>query len=188
MAKTYECITPELRDFIERQPLFFVATAPLSRDGHVNLSPKGYDTLRVLDERTVAYLDLTGSGNETSAHLLENGRITFLWCAFSGPPRILRLYGRGETVLPEDGRWAELSALFPALPGTRQIILAGITRVQTSCGYGVPEMELSRERPTLIRWAEQKGEATLEESRRHRNVESIDGLPTALAGRIPRGR
>ena len=185
MAKTFDAITPELREFIERQPLFFVATAPLSAAGHVNLSPKGYDSLRVLDEHRVAYLDLTGSGNETSAHLLENGRVTFMFCAFDGTARILRLYGRGTTVLPSDAAWGELSAHFPALPGTRQIIVAEITRVQTSCGYGVPEMELVRQRPTLIKYAERHGEQALAEARRTRNAQSIDGLPTPL-GRASR--
>ena len=117
---------------------------------------------------------------KTSAHLLENGRITFMCCAFSGPPRILRLYGRGTTVLPGAPGWEELSAHFQLLPGARQIIVAEITRVQTSCGYGVPEMELVRERPTLIRYAETKGEQALAADRRRRNVESIDGLPTPL--------
>src|SRR5215217_2705714 len=113
MAKTYDDITPELQAFVAAQPMFFVATAPLDAQGHVNLSPKGQDSFRVLSSRRVAYLDLTGSGNETSAHLLENGRITFMFCAFSGPPQILRLYGQGYTILPGSAEWAELAPLFP---------------------------------------------------------------------------
>ena len=146
MAEQYDQITPTLQSFIKAQPLFFVATAPLSEHGHVNLSPKGYDTFCILSSKQVAYLDLTGSGNETSAHLAENGRITFLFCAFGGAPQILRLYGKGETVLPGAERWDELVAHFPSYPGRRQIIIASIHLVQTSCGYGVPLMELQKDR------------------------------------------
>src|SRR5688500_13611205 len=145
MGKVLECITPDLEAFIGAQPLFFVATAPISGEGHVNLSPKGLDCLRVLSPTRVAYLDLTGSGNETAAHLAENGRITFMFCAFAGAPRILRLYGRGEVVLPDTPRWAELGGRFPDHPGARQIVAAEISRVQTSCGFGVPVMEHVRQ-------------------------------------------
>src|SRR5688500_11557831 len=176
MGKVLECITPDLEAFIGAQPLFFVATAPISGEGHVNLSPKGLDCLRVLSPTRVAYLDLTGSGNETAAHLAENARITFMFCAFSGAPRILRLYGIGTVVLPGTPRWAELAAGFPGYPGVRQIIAAGITRVQTSCGYGVPLMDFSGQRDTLCRWAEAKGEA-LPRYRQEKNAKSIDGLP-----------
>ena len=131
MGKVVERITDELRAFIEAQPLFFVGTAPLEVDGHVNLSPKGLDCLRVLGPHRVAYLDLTGSGNETSAHLAQNGRITLMFCAFQGPPNILRLYGRGTTVLPGDSARGELRPLFPAYPGVRQIITVSVHRVQT---------------------------------------------------------
>jgi hypothetical protein len=151
MGKQYDQITPALQSFIQVQPLFFVATAPLSEQGHVNLSPKGYDTFRILSPHQVAYLDLTGSGNETSAHLAENGRITFLFCAFQGTPQILRLYGKGETVLLGADRWEELLVHFPSYPGTRQIILASIHLVHTSCGYGVPLMELQQDRETMAR-------------------------------------
>src|SRR5438874_11659248 len=130
MAEQYDQITPTLQNFIQAQPVFFVATAPLSEHGHVNLSPKGYDTFRILTSTQVAYLDLTGSGNETSAHLAENGRITFLFCAFRGKPQILRLYGKGETILPGAERWDELVALFTSYPGIRQIILASIDLAQ----------------------------------------------------------
>ena len=180
MAKLYDCITDDLAAFIQAQPLFFVATAPLGADGHVNLSPKGLDCLRVLSPQRVAYLDLTGSGNETSAHVTENGRITFMFCAFSGPPKILRLYGRGCAVLPESDTWAELSALFPSHPGARQIILADITRVQTSCGFAVPLMEYAGQRDTLIRWAAAQGDEGLEDYRCEKNARSIDGLPAPL--------
>src|SRR5689334_12808229 len=122
MAKLYEAITPELQRFIQRQHMFFVATAPLDGSGHVNLSPKGQNTFRVFGPHNVGYLDLTGSGNETSAHLLENGRITFMFCAFRGSPRILRLYGRGRVVLPGAGEWDLIRSSFPDLPGVRQIV------------------------------------------------------------------
>jgi hypothetical protein len=179
MAKVVECITPELRAFIEAQPVFFVASAPLAEGGHVNLSPKGLDCLRVLSPSRVAYLDLTGSGNETAAHLRENGRVTFMFCAFAGPPRILRLYGTGEVVLPHTGRWAELADRFPAYTGARQIIAAEISRVQTSCGFAVPLMQHVRQRDTLLRWAESKGD-DLPRYRREKNARSIDGLPAPL--------
>jgi hypothetical protein len=176
MGKVLECITPELRAFIEAQPLFFVATAPLAGTGHVNLSPKGLDCFRFLSSSRVAYLDLTGSGNETAAHVRENGRITFMFCAFAGPPRVLRLHGTAQVVLPESREWAGLVDAFPSHPGVRQIITAEITRVSTSCGFGVPFMEYVGQRDTLIRWAEAKGEA-LPRYREEKNAQSIDGLP-----------
>jgi hypothetical protein len=180
MAKVIPCITAELKAFIEAQPVFFVASAPLSGDGHVNLSPKGLDCLRILSPDSVAYLDLTGSGNETAAHLEENGRITFMFCAFAGPPRILRLYGRGEVVLPGSDGWAELAGLFPTYPGIRQVVTATISRVQTSCGYAVPLMEYRQQRDTLVRWAEAKGDQ-LPQYRDQKNSRSIDGLPAPRA-------
>ena len=181
MANQYDRITPSLQRFIQAQPLFFVATAPLSEQGHVNLSPKGYDTFRILSPHQVAYLDLTGSGNETSAHLAENGRFTFLFCAFQGTSQILRLYGKGETVLPGAERWDELVAHFPSYPGIRQLILASIDLVRTSCGYGVPLMELQKDRETLTRWATSKGEEGLADYRGAHNSKSLDGLSTPLA-------
>lgn len=180
MGKVVDCITPELRSFIEEQPLFFVASAPLADEGHVNLSPKGLDCLRVLGPHEVAYLDLTGSGNETAAHLAENGRITLMFCAFAGPPRILRLYGRGSVVLPDTERWEALRGLFPEYPGVRQVVTAHVTRVQTSCGFAVPRMELAGQRDTLLRWAEAKGDG-LPAYRAEKNARSIDGLPAPLA-------
>jgi hypothetical protein len=180
LGQVAAAITPELEEFIDAQPLFFVASAPLAADGHVNLSPKGLDSFRVLSPNRVAYLDLTGSGNETSAHVTENGRITFMFCAFSGPPRILRLYGRGTVILPGAAEWAALAPLFRAVPGIRQIIAADILRVQTSCGFGVPLMTAVDQRDTLLRWAEGKRE-TLAEYRRKKNATSIDGLAAPLA-------
>jgi hypothetical protein len=180
MGKLFDGITPELRQFIEQQHVFFVATAPRAENGHVNVSPKGLDSFRVLSGRRVAYLDLTGSGNETAAHVLENGRITIMFCAFSGPPRILRLYGRGGVVLPGSEEWPSLRAHFPELPGIRQIIVAEVERVQLSCGFGVPLMQQAAPRDTLVRWAAAKGEAGLREYREQNNVASIDGLPAPV--------
>lgn len=184
MGKVAAGISTDLREFIEAQPLYFVATAPLGREGHVNLSPKGLDTFQVLSAVRVAYLDLTGSGNETAAHLLENGRITFMFCSFSGPPRILRLYGRGRAVQPDDHDWSALRNRFGDFPGVRQIIVADIDRVQSSCGFGVPVMEAPRQRDTLLRWAEAKGVDGVEGYQRSRNVVSIDGLPTPMTERF----
>lgn len=183
MAKTYAIITDELRSFIEAQHMFFVASAPLAAEGHVNVSPKGLDCLRVLGPLRVAYLDLTGSGNETSAHLHENGRITLMFCAFDGPPRILRLYGRGTTVLPGSDGWAGLRPLFADYSGVRQIVVADIERVQTSCGFGVPLYDFVGQRDTLLKWNAAKGEERLEEYRRELNAYSIDGLPTPIGER-----
>jgi hypothetical protein len=178
MAKLYDSITPELQQFIGEQPLFFVASAPLDPAGHVNLSPKGLDCFQILNPNRVAYLDLTGSGNETAAHLAENGRVTFMFCAFGGPPNILRLYGRGRVVLPGSAEWPELLPRFPTYPGIRQIVTADIKRVQTSCGFAVPRMDYVGQRDTLLRWADARGEAVLEQYREEKNRVSIDGLPT----------
>ncbi len=180
MAELYDEITERLRTFIEVQQMFFVASAPLSAEGHVNVSPKGLDSLRILSPQRVAYLDLTGSGNETSAHLLENGRITLMFCAFTGPPRILRLFGNGSVILPGSEEWADLRALFGDYPGVRQIVTVDVTRVQTSCGYGVPLYDYAGQRDTMMRWANAKGEDGLETYRADNNAHSIDGLPTPL--------
>ena len=178
MAKFYPALDDKLKAFIARQHLFFVATAP--NDGRINLSPKGLDGLRVLDDKRVAYLDLTGSGNETAAHLLADGRMTLMFCAFEGDPLILRLYGRGRTVRPADSEWATLAPLFPTLPGTRQIILLEIESLQTSCGAGVPLYEYQGERQELVRWAEKKGEQGVRDYQHEKNRVSIDGLPSGL--------
>ena len=185
MGKVHPAITPELASFIEAQPLFFVATAPLSASGHVNLSPKGLDCFSVLSGDRVAYLDLTGSGNETAAHLMENGRITIMFCAFEGPPRILRLYGAGSVVLPGDARWGELIGRFPAHEGARQIVEAAIDRVQTSCGFGVPLLEFTGQRDTLVRWAQKQGPEGLADYQRRNNALSIDGLPASASAANP---
>lgn len=181
MAKLFDCITDELQTFIAAQQMFFVATAPLSSTGHVNVSPKGLDSLRILTPNRVAYLDLTGSGNETSAHLQENGRITLMFCAFQEPPRILRLYGRGSTVLPSSPDWESLYSLFPEIPGVRQIILADIDRIQTSCGNGVPLYECVGQRETMVKWAQKKGVDGITAYHRQKNMVSIDGLPAPLS-------
>jgi Pyridoxamine 5'-phosphate oxidase len=176
MASTLDEITADLARWISEQPLFFVATAPSGSDGHVNLSPKGLAALAVLDPHRVAYLDLTGSGVETIAHLRENGRITIMLTAFAGPPRICRLYGRGVVhPIGSDG-FDALAPLFPSLPGTRAVIEVDVTRISTSCGFGVPLMDLVGTRDTLLGWAERKGDEGLAEYHETRNAVSIDGL------------
>jgi len=180
MGKRIPALLPEHEEFIRKQKLFFVASAPLAGDGHVNVSPKGYDAFRLLSSDRAAYLDLTGSGNETSAHVLENGRLTIMFCAFEGPPNILRLYGKGEVVLPGSSEWEQWAPLFPPLAGARQIVVMRIEEVQTSCGFGVPFMNYEGDRDTLTRWAESKGEAGLEEYRAAKNAVSLDGLPAPI--------
>jgi hypothetical protein len=181
MGKVLPQLTDGLRGFIERQHLFFVATAPRT-GGHVNVSPKGMDSFRVLGPTMVAYLDSVGSGNETAAHVLDNGRITFMFCAFDGAPLSLRLYGAGRAVLPADSDWAELAPRFPARAGIRQIIVAELTRVQTSCGEAVPFFTYQGERDQLVQWAERKGADGLAAYQRANNLRSIDGLATPLTG------
>lgn len=178
MAKFYSKLTPELQAFIQAQKIFFTATAPTT--GRINLSPKGIDTFRCLDLATVGYLDLTGSGNETAAHLHENGRITIMFCSFEQNPLILRLYGQGEVISPQQDRGERLQAHFPALPGERQIILLHVESVQTSCGFGVPVYEFKQQRQTLINWAENKGESGIKQYWQEKNQQSIDGLPTNI--------
>lgn len=177
MGKFFDAISPELASFIEEQPMFFVGTAPLASSGHVNLSPKGLDTFRILSPTQVAYLDLTGSGNETAAHLQENGRITFMFCSFGKTPRILRLYGRGRVVPLDSAEWPDWAERFPPLPGTRQVVVGEIERVQTSCGFGVPLMDLVAPRETLVRSAEAKSPEALRAYWRQKNARSLDGLP-----------
>lgn len=176
MGKLYDAITPEHEAFIAQQPLFFVGSAPLGAAGHVNLSPKGLDAFRVIDASTVMYLDLTGSGNETAAHLIENGRLTIMFCAFAGNPKILRLYCRGRVVTRLAAEWSSLIARFPDTPGVRQIVVGEVTAVQTSCGFGVPLMTVTAQRDQLTRWAASKGDEGLREYRRTRNAVSLDGL------------
>src|SRR4051794_13310823 len=177
MGKVFEPLDAVLRAFIARQHLFFVATAPLSGDGHVNLSPKGLDTFRVLGPTTVAYLDLTGSGVETIAHLRVDGRITFMFCAFEGPPRIVRLFGRGTVTTADEPSFAEVAAPFPDIAGRRAVITVEIDRIADSCGYAVPEMALVGPRQRLVTWAEGKGPDGIAEYWVDRNQASIDGLP-----------
>ena len=177
MGKQLDRIDPALGKWLEEQPLFFVATAPDAPGGHVNVSPKGLDTFRVLGDHEVVYQDLTGSGSETIAHLRDNGRITVMFCAFSGPPRIVRLHGRGDVVLPGDAAYADLAERFPPHVGTRAFIRVGVRRVSSSCGYAVPLMELDRPRDVLDRWSEKQGPDGLADYRAARNAASIDGLP-----------
>lgn len=177
MGAVLPAITAEMAEWLQAQPVFFVATAPLGPDGHVNVSPKGYDALRVLDERRVAYLDLTGSGVETVAHLRENGRITLMWCAFEGKARIVRISGSGQVHELGTPRHEELAARFPALPGARAVIEVRAERISTSCGYGVPLMDFVGHRERLLDWARAKGEDGLRDYRVAKNAVSIDGLP-----------
>jgi hypothetical protein len=177
MGKTFPDLDDDLRAFIARQHVFFVATAPLAADGHVNLSPKGLDTFRVLGPATVAYLDLTGSGVETVAHLWENGRLTVMFCAFEGRPRILRLYGRGRAVEPSDADWPTVSAGFPELTGVRSVVVMEVERIADSCGYAVPLYAFVGEREQLCAWADKKGDEELRRYRAQKNRASIDGLP-----------
>jgi Pyridoxamine 5'-phosphate oxidase len=176
MGDVLATLDEPLIDWIGKQHVFFVATAP-SDGGHVNLSPKGHDALRVLDGTTVAYLDLTGSGAETIAHTRENGRLTIMLCAFEGPPRILRLYGQAQAHPLGSPRYAELIDRFEAIVGARAIVELAIERVQTSCGYSIPFMDYREERPTLQQWAARKGHDGLRGYWAEKNAESIDGLP-----------
>lgn len=178
MAKFFNTLTKDQKIFIRRQKLFFTATAPTQ--GRINLSPKGMDTLRILDDNTIAYLDLTGSGNETAAHITQTGRMTIMLCAFEGAPLILRLYGQGEVILPQDQRWPSLIKQFELIPGTRQIIKLNIDTIQTSCGYSVPFYQYTGERDTLVRWAEKKGPQGLLAYHKEKNQQSIDGAEIPL--------
>jgi hypothetical protein len=180
MGKLHDSIKPAHKDFIEEQHIFFVATAPLSAEGRVNLSPKGLDCFRVLNEHEVGYMDLISSGNETSAHTRENGRITMMFCSFKGAPNILRLYGKGRAVLPGTEEWNKYAPHFTIYPSTRQLIIADIDLVQTSCGFGVPLYEYAGEREIHFEWADKKGADGLKEYIQEKNMVSLDGLPTDL--------
>ncbi len=177
MGKLYSEIDDRLRAFIARQRMFFVASAPNGPGGHINCSPKGLDTFRILGPTRVAYLDFVGSGVETIAHLRQNGRVVLMFCAFDGPPNIVRLHGRGAAIEPRDPGFAELRASFPAAPGVRAIVQVDLTRISDSCGYGVPLMRYEGERPQMGEWAERKGEAGLDAYQREKNGASLDGLP-----------
>lgn len=178
MAKFYSQLSDELRNFIGTQSIFFVATAAAGT--RINLSPKGIDTFRCISETIVGYLDLTGSGNETAAHLRADGRITVMFCSFTAKPLILRIYGEGKVIRPQDETWENYRSLFPSFAGTRQFMRIDIQSLQTSCGFSIPLMTLDGERPLLEEWAVKKGPEGLQEYRRTRNQRSIDDLPTGL--------
>ncbi len=177
MSKTVPALDDELISWIATQPVFFVATAPDGPGGHVNLSPKGHHTFRVLGPLRVAYLDLTGSGAETIAHLRQNGRITVMFAGFAGPPRILRMHGQGSVHERGSDGYALHRDRFDDLAGARAIIEVEIERLSTSCGYAVPFLDLKEERPTLLQWASRKSPEELEAYRAEKNATSIDGLP-----------
>jgi hypothetical protein len=179
MGKTYTTIDEKLANWLGVQKIFFVATAPLSPEGHLNCSPKDGASFRILDEQTVVYLDLTGSGVETIAHLKENGRIVLMFCAMEGPPKIVRLHGDGEAIEPKHPDFESLRARFKDVPGLRAFIRIRLTRISDSCGFGVPLYEFRGERSQLQEWAERKGEASLAVYRQTKNSSSIDGLPGA---------
>ncbi len=177
MAKTYSEIDASLAAFIAAQHLFFVATAPTNTAGHINLSPKGLETFAVLDPTTVAYLDLTGSGIETVAHLRENGRIVIVFCSFEGAPRILRLHGHGEVIEAGEPHFEELRVRFPAFEGIRSVIRVKLQRIADSCGYGVPLYRFAGHRSQLLDWAQRQGPRGLADYRAQKNCTSIDSLP-----------
>lgn len=182
MGTVYESIKPEHELFINEQKMFFVGSA--ASTGHVNISPKGHDVFRILSPNKVAYLDLTGSGNETSAHLTESNRLTFMFISFEGKPLILRLYGNGRVVLPSSEEWNEVAGLFDLLPGYRQIIISEIEIVKTSCGFSVPLYSFEGERDVLLKWATNKGEENLIEYRKNKNAVSMDGILTPLGASL----
>jgi hypothetical protein len=177
MGKIRSEIDDEARRFIEAQHVFFVASAPLDTAGHVNLSPKGLDTFHILGPTTVAYVDFTGSGVETIAHLKENGRIVLMFCAFQGPPDVFRLYGHGRVVEPHQAEFAALAESFPDHENARSIVVVELTRVTDSCGYGVPLFKYEGERTQLHAWARHRGPEGLRAYREEKNRRSIDGLP-----------
>jgi hypothetical protein len=179
MGRTYEAIEQGLAEWLEAQPVFFVSTAPLAADGSVNCSPKGNrDEFAVVGECTVAYLDQTGSGVETIAHLKENGRIVVMFCAFAGPPRIVRLHGKGRVVPTSDPYFCDLAGLFPRSDGVgvRSIIVVEVSRIADSCGYGVPLMSFEGHRPTMDQWSNRKGQQGIRDYWRDKNAASIDDL------------
>ena len=177
MSKVYEAITDGVRAWVDAQPMFFVSTAPLAADGHVNSSPRGHDALRILGPHRLAWMDLTGSGAETIAHLKENGRICVMLCAFEGAPRIMRFHGRGQVHALGSPEFTALAPAFPDLPGARAIIEVEVQRIADSCGYAVPRMEVIEQRDVLVNWAEKRGVDGLEAYRQECNASSLDGLP-----------
>ena len=179
MAKPHDSITRDLADFISAQPMFFIATAP--DEGRINLSPKGLDgCFAILGPHRVAFLNMTGSGNETAAHLRQNDRITVMFCSFGPKPMILRLYGHARAIHGRDAEWSTLDPLFAPLAGKRQIVVVEVTSIISSCGFAVPRMELTEQRSMLPDWAERKGEDGIKDYWRDRNATSFDGLPTGI--------
>jgi len=178
MGKQLQHLTPDLKAFIEDQKLYFVATA--MKEGRINLSPKGIDSLRVLEDNRVIWLNLTGSGNETATHLNYSDRMTLMFCAFEGNPRIVRLYGKAAVYHPRDESWERLIGLFPDIPGSRQILDLHIELVQISCGMGVPLMDYKGTRTELIEWAQNKGDEGLKDYMKQKNIRSLDGHPTGI--------
>jgi hypothetical protein len=179
MSRFYQTLTPELREFIGKQHLFFVASA--ARNGRINLSPKGMNTFRILADDRVGYLDLTGSGNETAGHILHDGRLTIMFCSFDENPLILRLYGRGEIARPNDPSWPDLIPHFDQMPGQRQLILLHIESLQSSCGFGVPRYELLEVRQTLVQWCAKKGPEGVRKYWLEKNQRTIDGMETQIS-------
>jgi hypothetical protein len=184
MSEWFKSVTSEMKQFIAEQKVFFVATAP--HEGRINLSPKGMDTFRVVGKNRALYLDLTGSGNETAAHLLDDGRITIMFCSFDKTARIMRLYGRGRAIHPRDDKWTEYLAMFPAEPGVRQIMEIDIEAAMTSCGYAVPRFDRLEERDTLRKYWQTRGDDAVVKYHGDKNRESIDGLPTGIFADDPR--
>lgn len=180
MGKKYSEINDKIKDFIQAQKLFFVGTA--ASDGRVSVSPKGIDTFRIINKNRIAWLNLSGSGNETAAHLLDNNRMTIMFCAFEGSPSILRLYGKAQVFHPRDPEWQDLLPLFPELPGTRQIIDMAIELVQNSCGMAVPYFDYKGERNELLKWAEAMGEEGIQKYWADKNQVSLDGKTTKILG------
>lgn len=178
MAEQFPALNQDHIDFIGRQHLYFVGTA--GAEGRVNVSPKGMDSLRVLDNSTVAWLNLTGSGNESAAHVLENGRMTIMFCSFDKQPLILRLFGSAQTIHPRDAQWGELTALFPDYTGARQVFLLAIDFVQTSCGYAVPHFTHKSDRQTLTKWADKRGRDGIEQYWQEKNTRSLDDKDTGI--------
>jgi hypothetical protein len=176
MGKIFDQLSPELQKWIKKQKMFFVATAPLSADQHINCSPKGLDSFRILDAHTVAYQDMTGSGIETIAHIRENKRIVLMFCAFDGPPKIVRLHGQGEAIVPGHKDFEIIAKEFPRRRGVRSYIRIHVNRISDSCGYSVPLYEFKKDRDVLDKWVEAKTDEQIKEYRLAKNAASIDGL------------
>lgn len=178
MAEKFTQLEPRHIELIQQQHIYFVGTAPA--DGFVNVSPKGMDSFRILDAHTVAWLNVTGSGNETAAHVLENGRMSVMFCSFDKQPVILRLYGRARVVYPRDAEWPEVSTRFPSYTGARQVFILQLDMVQTSCGYAVPHYTYAEERITLNKWSDKIGRDGIQEYWREKNTRSLNGRDTGI--------